>query len=220
MRVGAAHFCQECREHVETHRHPPHQPHRSLQRFLLVADRRHGVLQVLEDAMTELQQRLASWRDADAAADAVKHRFSELVFEEQDLPADRRLGHVQLRTRSGEGPAVRDGADDLELAEIHASSLYALSASIYEFNPEIATCAGVARAFCREVCELMDVARGFSREWCELMGVARGFSPAGRLVNAGRTLIPLHERGACAFDRVEEIGLIHLDADEAHIELR
>src|SRR4051812_20087537 len=157
MRVGPAHFCEECREDVETYGHPADQPHRSLQRFLLVADCRHGVLQVLEDAMTELQQRLAGWRDADAAADAVKHRFAELVFEEEDLPADGRLGHVQLRTGGGEGAAVRDGADDLELAEIHAPSLYALSASIYEINPHAATCAGVRAA---------GVARGFSPVVC------------------------------------------------------
>ena len=95
-----------------------------LQRFARVADGRDRVLQVLEDAMAQLQQRFAGRRDADAPADAMEDRLAELVLEQQDLAADGRLRDVQLLAGGGERAGVGDGADDLELPEVHAVSIH------------------------------------------------------------------------------------------------
>ena len=88
---------------------------------LIVGD---GVLQVLEDAVAQLQERFASGRDADAPADAVEDRLAELLLEQQDLPADRRLRDVQLFAGGGERAGVGDGADDFELPKIHCFEAY------------------------------------------------------------------------------------------------
>ena len=77
-------------------------------------------MQVLEDAMAELEQRFAGGRDADAAADPVEHRFAELRFEQQHLTADRRLRDVELLAGGGKGSRVGDGPDDFELPQVHA----------------------------------------------------------------------------------------------------
>ncbi len=65
-------------------------------------------------------------------ADAVEHGFAELLLEQQDLTADRRLRHAQSFAGGGERPGVGDGADDLELPQVHARMLHALSAWIQE----------------------------------------------------------------------------------------
>ena len=109
-------------KHVETHRHAADQPHRAAQRLARVADRGDGVLQILEDAVAQLEQRFAGRRDADAAADAVEDRLAELVLEQQDLAADGRLGDVQLFAGGRERAGVGDGADDFELPQVHASA--------------------------------------------------------------------------------------------------
>src|ERR1044072_5051753 len=79
--------------------------------------------------MAQLQQRFAGGRDPDASADAVEDRLAEFVLEEQDLPADGGLRHVQLGSRRRKGAGIRDRADDLELTQIHGLSLHVLSAS-------------------------------------------------------------------------------------------
>ena len=116
----ALELAQQRREDVEADGHPADQPHRAAQRLARVADERHRVLQILEDAVTELQQRLAGRRDADAPADAQEDRLVQLFLEQEDLPADRRLRDVQPFAGSGEGAGLGDGADDLQLAQVHA----------------------------------------------------------------------------------------------------
>ena len=86
----------------------------------LIADDR--VLQILEDAVAQLEQRFAGRRDADAAADAMKDRLAELLFEQQDLAADGRLRDVQLFAGGRERAGIGDRADDFELPQIHASA--------------------------------------------------------------------------------------------------
>ena len=115
------HLRQQRGEDVEADRHPADEPHRAAQRFALVADAGDGVLQILEDAVTQLEQRFAGRGDPDAPADAMEDRLAELVFEQQDLAADRRLRDMQLLAGGGEGAGVGDGADDLELPQIHGS---------------------------------------------------------------------------------------------------
>ena len=124
MRMDAPHLRQQRREDVQAHRHAANQPHAPVQRLLLVTDGGDGVLKVLKHPVTELQERFAGGSDPDAAADAVKDRLAEFFFEQQDLPADRRLRDVELRPGRGEGAAVGNGADDLELAQVHAPSDY------------------------------------------------------------------------------------------------
>ena len=117
-----------------------------LERFALVADGRDRVLQVLKDAMAQLEQRFAGRRDADAAADAMEDRLAELVLEQQDLPADRRLRDVQLLAGGGERSGVGDGADDLELPQVHASA-YICSAHGFNGTDTLGRwCADLARA--------------------------------------------------------------------------
>ena len=87
---------------------------------LIVGD---GVLQVLEDAVAQLKQRFASGRDSDPPPDPVEDRFAELLLEQQDLPADRRLRHVQLFAGGRERAGIGNRADDFELPQIHCSKL-------------------------------------------------------------------------------------------------
>ena len=140
--MDAPHLGEQRREDVEADRHAADQPHRAAQRLLRVADGRHGVLQILEDAVTQLEQRFAGRRDADAAADAVEDRLAELLLEQEDLAADRRLRDVQLLAGGRERSGVGDRADDLELPQIHAPQRYMRSA--HGFNRIDALCESAA----------------------------------------------------------------------------
>ena len=91
---------------------------------LLLADGSDGVLQILEDAVTQLQERFTRGRDADTPANPMEDGLAELFLEKKNLPADGRLRDVELFTCGGEGAGVGDGADDLQLPQIHAESLY------------------------------------------------------------------------------------------------
>ena len=113
---------EQRREDVQAHRHAANQPQGPTQRLLLFADARHRILQVLEDAVAQLQEGLTGSGDPDTPADSVKHRLAELLLEQQDLPADCRLRHVKLLARRREGARIGDGADDLQLPQVHASA--------------------------------------------------------------------------------------------------
>ena len=73
--MDAPHLREQRRKDVETDRHAADQAQRAAQRFLLVADGGDGVLQVLEDAVAQLQQRFARRRDPDAPPDAMEDRL-------------------------------------------------------------------------------------------------------------------------------------------------
>ena len=133
-RMNAAHLREQRGKGVQAHRHPTHQPHRAPQRFALVADRRHGVVQILKHAVAQLEQRFAGRRDPDAPADPVKHRLAKLLLEQQDLPADGRLGYVKFFARGGERAAVSDRPDDFQLAQVHAASIHSRCAWV-QGNP-------------------------------------------------------------------------------------
>ncbi len=120
LRVGPLELAEQGGEDVEADRHPADQPHRAAQGLARVADQGDRVLQILEDAVTELEQRFTRRRDADAPADAEEDGLVQLLFEQEDLPADRRLRHVQPFAGSGEGAGFGDRADDFELTKIHA----------------------------------------------------------------------------------------------------
>ena len=73
--------------------------------------------------MAQLQQRFTGRRDADSPADAVKDRFAEFFFEQENLPADRRLRDVELLAGGCERAGLGYRTDDLELTQIHRSKL-------------------------------------------------------------------------------------------------
>ena len=100
--------------------------------------------------MTELQERFARRRDADAPADAQEHRLVELFLEQQDLPADRRLRHVQPLAGRREGAGFGDGPDDLELAQVHSAGrgLLALELLADADQPEGSSASRPTSTFC------------------------------------------------------------------------
>ncbi|GAA0548600.1 hypothetical protein GCM10009533_54070 [Saccharopolyspora spinosporotrichia] len=55
-----------------------------------------------------LQQRLAGSREPDSPGVALEERHPEIAFEQPDLPAQRRLRHVQPRGRAAEVQFFRD----------------------------------------------------------------------------------------------------------------
>ncbi len=121
--MNASHLREESGEDVEADGHPADQAQRAAQRLLLLADAGHGVLQILEDAVTQLEERFTGGRNADAPADPMEYGLAELVLEEENLPADCGLRDVEFFTRGGEGAGVGDGADDLQLPQIHCQKL-------------------------------------------------------------------------------------------------
>src|SRR5262245_12780609 len=78
--------------------------------------------------MTQLEQRLSGGSDPDSPADPVKHRLTELVLENENLPADGGLGDVKLVAGRGKGAGLSDGPNDFELPEVHMWSAYMCSA--------------------------------------------------------------------------------------------
>ena len=62
---------------------------------------------------------IAGRRDANAPPDPQEDALVQLVLEQQNLAADRRLRHVQLSPGAGERSGLGDRLDDLELAQIH-----------------------------------------------------------------------------------------------------
>ncbi len=84
-----------------------------------IGDRPDRFAHVLKDALAELHQALGRRRHPHLTADAQKQRFAELFFEQQNLPADRRLRDVQLAAGRGERSGLGDGLKDFELAQVH-----------------------------------------------------------------------------------------------------
>lgn len=112
---------QQSRKHVETHAHPTDEAQGSPERLLLIADFRQGVADVLEDAVTQLQQCVTGRRDPDPPAYAVKDRFAQLLLEQRHLPADGRLRDVELVASCRERAHLCNRTKHLELPQVHAA---------------------------------------------------------------------------------------------------
>ena len=111
---------QQRREHVEADRHAAHEPQRAGQLLLVIEDLAGRVADVREHAVAQLEELLPGRRDLDPSAEAEEERLLEFLLEQQDLPADRRLRDVQPRAGGGERAALGNGAQNLELSQIHS----------------------------------------------------------------------------------------------------
>ena len=122
LRMHAPQVLQQRREHVEADGHAARQAQRAAQLARAIGDRADGFAHVLKDALAELHEALGRRRHPHLAADAQKQRLAELLFEQQNLPADGRLRDVQLPAARRERSGFGDGLEDFELAEIHADA--------------------------------------------------------------------------------------------------
>src|SRR5262249_12815437 len=82
-------------------------------------DRPDGVAQVLEHALAELHQALGGGRHPDLTAHTQKQRLAELFLEEENLPADGRLRHVQFPPAGRERSRLRDRLEEFERTKAH-----------------------------------------------------------------------------------------------------
>ena len=81
------------------------------------------VADVLKHALSELHQALGGRRHPHLPADAQEQRLAEFLFEQQHLPADRRLRHVQLPPARGERSGLGNRLKNFELTQVHGSVL-------------------------------------------------------------------------------------------------
>ena len=84
-----------------------------------IGDRADRVAHVLEHPLSELHEALGRRRHPHLTADAQEQRLAELLLEQQHLPADRRLRHVQLPAARRERSGLGDRLENLELAQVH-----------------------------------------------------------------------------------------------------
>ena len=117
--MHAPQVLQQRREHVQADGHAARQAQRAAQLARAVGDRANRFADVLEDALPELDEAFGRRRHPDLAADAQEQRLAELLLEQQDLPADRRLRDVQLPAAGGERAGLGDRLEDFELSEVH-----------------------------------------------------------------------------------------------------
>ena len=98
---------------------PPESRKRSRELARAIGDRPDRIAQILEDALPQLNQTFRRRRHADLASDTQKQRLAEFLFEQENLPADRRLRHVQLAPTCRERTGLGDRLQDFELTQVH-----------------------------------------------------------------------------------------------------
>src|SRR5688572_13140706 len=59
-----------------------------------------------------------------AAGVAMEKRHAEILLEPRDLPAYRRLAHVEVLAGVGEGARLRSRVEDPKLVPVHARALF------------------------------------------------------------------------------------------------
>ena len=117
--MHAPQVLQQRREDVQAHGHAARQPQRAAQLARAIGDGADGFADVLKDALAELDEALGRRRHPHLPADAQKQRLAELLFEQQNLTADRRLRHVQLPAARRERPGLGNRLENFELTQIH-----------------------------------------------------------------------------------------------------
>ena len=119
LRMHLAEMLEQQRKDVQADRHAAREPQRAAQLARPIRDRTDRLADVEEHALAELHEALGRRRHPYLAPDAQEQRLAELVLEQQNLPADRRLRHVQLPSARGERSGLGDRLKDFELAQIH-----------------------------------------------------------------------------------------------------
>ena len=84
-----------------------------------IGDGADGVAHVLKHALSELDEAFGRGRHAHVPADAQKQRLAEFFLEQGNLPADRRLRHVQLPSARGERSGVGNRLQNFKLTQVH-----------------------------------------------------------------------------------------------------
>ena len=123
---------QQRRQDVQAHGHPAGDAHGTAQFAMFVPDLADGRRQVVEQPAAELDQRLSGAGRRGAATLPDEHRLAQLVFEEQDLAAHRRLRDVELVPGAGERAGLGNRAEDFELPEIHEAGYQVDAAKIVD----------------------------------------------------------------------------------------
>ena len=76
-------------------------------------------LQLGEDVVGGTKQQLSLLRQHEAAGVTMEQRDLEILLQRADLPADRRLAHIELVAGMREGAGFRGRVEDAELVPIH-----------------------------------------------------------------------------------------------------
>ena len=98
---------------------PADEPQGAGQLLLVIEDLAGRIADIREHAVAQLQELLARRRNLDPSSEPQEQRLLELLLEQQDLPADRRLRHVEPLAGRGERAALDNRAKNLELSQIH-----------------------------------------------------------------------------------------------------
>ena len=121
VRVDPAEVLEQRRKHVKAHGHAARQPKRAAQLARPVGNRADRLAHVQEHALAQLHEAFRRRRHPHLTADAQKQRLAQLLLEQENLAADRRLRDVQLPPARGEGAGLGDGLENLQLAKVHGS---------------------------------------------------------------------------------------------------
>ena len=88
--------------------------------LLRLEDRRARLLEVVEHPLAESEECRSRRGYPDLAPQPEKQLLVQLLLEQEDLTAHRRLREVQLLARTRERTALRHRPQNLELSKIHA----------------------------------------------------------------------------------------------------
>ena len=119
--MHAAQVLEKRWKDIQAHGHAARQPKRAAQHPRPIGDGGNRVAQIQKHAVPELHEAFGRRRHPHLTADAQKQGFAELLLEQQDLPADRRLRNVELSSTGAERSRFGDCLKDLELAQVHVT---------------------------------------------------------------------------------------------------
>src|SRR3954454_15560539 len=111
---------QQRRKDVQADRHAANEAQCSFDRSLTVENGRAGLLEIVEHPLAESEERRAGGGDPNLAPKPQEQLLIELLLEQQNLPADRRLRQVKLFSRARERARLRDRPQDLELTKVQS----------------------------------------------------------------------------------------------------
>ncbi len=123
VRVHAPQMLQQRRKDVEADGHAARQAKRAAQLARAIGNRPDRFPDILKHALPELDEALGRGGHANLPSDAQEQRLAQLLFEQQNLAADRRLRHVQLAAAGRERPGLGNRLQNLKLTQVHAAIL-------------------------------------------------------------------------------------------------